>query len=159
VGLQPGDLINRAEFAKEYNANNSRGITRSGADDVVNVFYGADSLYPDRWEKADVLLRYTGDGRRGDQELKYGNGLLQEVLESQNVIRLFQFARPRVWLFRTWARVVGVELGRAPDENGDDRQVFEWLISPCQNEHAEPASEGWQRARSEGLAMLARLRS
>ena len=48
MGLQPGDVINRGEFA---------------------VFYGADPLYPDRWEQADVLLRYTGDGRAGNPGL------------------------------------------------------------------------------------------
>lgn len=152
--MRPGEIVNRLEFARRYRANNSRGITRSGVDDIINVFYGADEVYEDRWKEPRRLMRYAGDGRSGDQELKFGNKLMKEALEANSNIRLFQFQTQGAWLFETWARVVGVNLVTGFGEDGALRQEFEWLISPVIDGVGEPAFHDWRAERDRGLQTL-----
>ena len=76
--------------------------------------------YHDHWDGADLI--YTGRGKRGDQLRSDARNL--DVAENRRPLFVFEAAGSR--LLRFLGRAVNVEerIGRAPDDNGEMRNVL-----------------------------------
>lgn len=97
--LQPGETIERITLHERYGGRAQGGIGPSRRSPNVLLFSdpaaGEPHGYFDGW-RADGYFHYTGEGQRGDQQMKSGNAaILNHDIEGR-AIRLFLGARGRV---------------------------------------------------------------
>jgi hypothetical protein len=78
--LKPGEAIRRVELHRRYGGGDQGGISPSTKTSNVFIFSdpasGAAHGYIDDW-RDDGLFHYTGEGQRGDQQMRAGNTILQ----------------------------------------------------------------------------------
>lgn len=97
--LQPGDVIERKTLQERYGGRTLGGIGTSKRSPNVMLFSDPPAGEPhghiDGW-RADGCFHYTGEGQRGDQQMKSGNAaILSHEIDGRS-IRLFLGTRGRV---------------------------------------------------------------
>jgi hypothetical protein len=91
--LHPGDTIIRKNLHSRFGGRKQGGIGPSSQS--PNVFLFTDPLvgerhgYIDNW-KADGCYHYTGEGQRGDQQMKQGNAAILHHGAQARSLRLFR---------------------------------------------------------------------
>lgn len=94
--LRPGETIERTALQGQYGGRTQGGIGPSRKSPNVFVFSdpvaGEPHGYYDGWQ-ADDCFHYTGEGQRGDQQLKSGNAAILNHLEEGRALRVFEGAR------------------------------------------------------------------
>ncbi len=97
--LQPGDAVERKVLQARYGGRTQGGIGPSRSSPNVLIFSdpaaGEPHGYFDGW-RADGCFHYTGEGQRGDQEMKSGNAAILNHAAAGRTLRLFLGARGRV---------------------------------------------------------------
>ena len=97
--LQPWDQIERVELHTRYGGSKQGGIAPSRTSPNVLIFSeaaaGEQHGYFDGW-RDDGCFHYTGEGQRGDQQMKAGNAAILNHSSSGRTLRLFDGARGRV---------------------------------------------------------------
>jgi hypothetical protein len=97
--LQPGEAIERTMLHERYGGRKQGGIGPSRLSPNVLVFSdpaaGEPHGYFDGW-RTDGCFHYTGEGQRGDQEMKSGNAAILNYETDARALRLFVGARGRV---------------------------------------------------------------
>jgi hypothetical protein len=97
--LQPGDVIERAILHKRYGGREQGAIGPSRSSPNVLLFSDPPAAEPhgcfDGW-KDDGCFHYTGEGQRGDQQMKSGNAAILGHAADGRALRLFAGARGRV---------------------------------------------------------------
>ncbi len=97
--LQPGEMIERAVLRERYGGSPHGGITPSRTSPNVMIFSEAASGeqhgYFEGWRE-DGCFHYTGEGQRGDQQMKGGNAAILRHEGEGRALRLFDGARGRV---------------------------------------------------------------
>lgn len=97
--LEPGQEIERKTLQRRYGGRTQGGIGPSSSSPNVLVFSdpvaGEPHGYFDGW-RADGYFHYTGEGQRGDQQMKSGNRAILRHAEEGRALRLFLGARGRV---------------------------------------------------------------
>ncbi len=97
--LQPGDAVERKTLQARYGGRTQGGIGPSRSSPNVLIFSepaaGEPHGYFDGW-RADGCFHYTGEGQRGDQEMKSGNAAILNHARAGRALRLFLGARGRV---------------------------------------------------------------
>jgi hypothetical protein len=92
-GLKPGVVIRRVDLHERYGGSRQGGISPSRSTPNVLLFSdpksGARHGYTDGWQ-ADGFFHYTGEGQRGDQEVRGGNLAILGAHEKHRAIRLFR---------------------------------------------------------------------
>jgi hypothetical protein len=94
--LKPGDSISRKDLQAEFGGRTQGGIGPSKSTPNVLIFSDAESGeqhgYIDGWQ-GDGCFHYTGEGQRGDQQMKSGNRSILDHAREGRSLRLFQGAR------------------------------------------------------------------
>lgn len=94
--LPPGTEIERAALQAEYGGRTQGGIGPSRKTPNVLLFSdpvaGEPHGFYDGWQ-ADGCFHYTGEGQRGDQQMKSGNAAILNHEEEGRALRLFEGAR------------------------------------------------------------------
>ena len=97
--LLPGETIERAILQERYGGRKQGGIGPSSSSPNVLIFTdpaaGEQHGYFDRW-RDDGCFHYTGEGQRGDQQMKSGNAAILHHRRDGRALRLFSGARGRV---------------------------------------------------------------
>jgi hypothetical protein len=97
--LQPGEVIERMVLHKRYGGSGQGGIAPSRSSPNIMIFSEAASGEPhgyfDGW-RDDGCFHYTGEGQRGDQQMKGGNAAISRHDTVSRALRLFDGARGRV---------------------------------------------------------------
>jgi hypothetical protein len=97
--LQPGEAIERGVLRERYGGSPQGGIAPSRTSPNVMIFSEAASGeqhgYFDGWRE-DGCFHYTGEGQRGDQQMKSGNAAILRHEVEGRALRLFDGARGRV---------------------------------------------------------------
>jgi hypothetical protein len=97
--LQPGEVIERMVLHKRYGGSGQGGIAPSRSSPNIMIFSEAASGEPhgyfDGW-RDDGCFHYTGEGQRGDQQMKGGNAAISRHDTASRALRLFDGARGRV---------------------------------------------------------------
>lgn len=97
--LQPGEVIEREMLHERYGGRLQAGIGPSRSSPNVFLFAGPPPAEPDGsfdgW-RADGCFHFTGEGQRGDQELKSGNAAILKHESEGRALRLFRGTRGRV---------------------------------------------------------------
>lgn len=134
--LQPGEAIERTTLHDRYGGRKQGGIGPSRRSPNVLVFsdpaVGEPHGYVDGW-RADGCFHYTGEGQRGDQQMKSGNAAILNYEVDARALRLFLGARGQV----TYEGEFGLAPDRpfyttdAPETNGGpDRNVIVFRLQP-----------------------------
>jgi len=94
--LAPGTAIERKELQAIYGGRTQGGIGPSRKTPNVLIFSdpvaGEPHGYYDGWDDGQVF-HYTGEGQRGDQQMKSGNASILNHVEERRALRLFDGAR------------------------------------------------------------------
>ncbi len=97
--LNPGEPIERVKLHERYGGRKQGGIGPSRQTPNVFVFTdpasGEQHGYIDSW-RDDGCFHYTGEGQRGDQQMKSGNRAILEHEQEGRSLRLFKGARGTV---------------------------------------------------------------
>jgi hypothetical protein len=94
--LSPGESLERTALQAQYGGRTQGGIGPSRK--TPNVFIFSDPVagephgYYDGWQ-ADGCFHYTGEGQRGDQQLKSGNAAILNHAAEGRSLRVFAGAR------------------------------------------------------------------
>jgi len=94
--LQPGDAVEREILQARYGGRTLGGIGPSRTSPNVLIFSdpatGEQQGHVEGW-RADGCFHYTGEGQRGDQEMKSGNAAILGHAAAGRTLRLFRGAR------------------------------------------------------------------
>ncbi|WP_445152128.1 restriction endonuclease [Baekduia sp. Peel2402] len=94
--LAPGEPIKRTELHAAFGGSSQNGIAPSRQSPNVFIFSdpasGEQHGYFDGWF-SDGCFHYTGEGQRGDQQLKAGNAALLHHAADGRALRVFDGAR------------------------------------------------------------------
>jgi hypothetical protein len=97
--LLPGEVIERTTLQDRYGGRKLGGIRPSSTSPNVLVFSDPPAGEPyghfDGW-RSDGCFHYTGEGQRGDQQMKSGNAAILNHGRDGRALRLFQGAGGRV---------------------------------------------------------------
>ena len=94
--LAPGQQIIRKELQEQFGGRTQGGIGPSRK--TPNVFIFSDPIagephgYFDGWRE-DGAFHYTGEGQRGDQQMKSGNAAILNHAEEGRALRVFMGAK------------------------------------------------------------------
>lgn len=134
--LQPGDVIERTTLQERYGGRRQGAIGPSRTSPTVLLFAepaaGEPHGYFDGW-RADGCFHYTGEGLRGDQQMKSGNAAILNHEADGRVLRLFLGTRGRVTYEGEFelAPDIPYYTTDAPEaNNGPDRNVIVFRLSP-----------------------------
>jgi len=133
--LTPGAQIKRTELHKRYGGRRQGGIAPSNGSPNVLIFTAPSGqqygyLYDGR--QPDGCFHYTGEGQRGDQQLKQGNRALAEHQETNKSVRVFLGASDKV----TYVGQFRLDQNKpfykadAPDVNNEMREVIVFRLRP-----------------------------
>ena len=97
--LRPGETVERKALHTRYGGRKQGGIGPSKSSSNVLLFSdpvaGEPHGYFDGW-RADGFFHYTGEGQRGDQQMKSGNAAILNHEAEHRALRLFIGARGEV---------------------------------------------------------------
>lgn len=134
--LQPGDMIDRVTLQERYGGRKGAGISPSRSSPNVFVFAEPATREPhgycDGW-RADGCFHYTGEGQRGDQQMKAGNVAILNHEADDRALRLFLGAQGRVTYEGRFALPLDTPYYTtdAPEANdGPDRNVIVFRLRP-----------------------------
>jgi hypothetical protein len=145
--LEPNQRILRKVLHQRFGGQQQGGISPSAQTPNIFVFYdpetGEQHGYYDNWQ-ADGCLHYTGEGQRGDQEMKSGNAAIFKHKEDGRSLRVFRGARGTV-TYEGEFELDDIEPFQRTDapETGDGplREVFVFRLRPKDVEPPEPTSK------------------
>jgi hypothetical protein len=144
--LQPGEAIERTTLHDRYGGRKQGGIGPSRISPNVLVFSDPAAGEPqghfDGW-RADGCFHHTGEGQRGDQQMKSGNAAILNYEVDRRALRLFLGARGQV----TYEGQFGLAPDQpfyttdAPETNGGpDRNVIVFRLQPLDIQPRRSAS-------------------
>ncbi len=145
--LKPGQSLLRKTLHQRFGGQWQGGISPSAQSPNVFIFFdpeaGEQHGYYDDWQ-ADGCLHYTGEGQRGDQEMKFGNATIFRHKQDQRALRVFRGARGAVTYEGEFELDDTEPFQRtdAPEtENGPLREVIVFRLRPVDVEPPEPSSK------------------
>lgn len=145
--LRPGQKVLRKTLHQRFGGQWQGGISPSAQTPNVFIFYdpetGEQHGYYDNWQ-ADGCLHYTGEGQRGDQEMKSGNAAIYHHKDDGRSLRVFRGARGTV-AYEGEFELDDVEPFQRTDApetgNGPVREVIVFRLRPINIEPPEPTSK------------------
>ena len=145
--LDSNEQIRRTDLHRRFGGQHQGGISPSAQSPNVFIFYdpeaGEQHGYYDEW-RADGCLHYTGEGQRGDQEMKAGNAMILNHKVQGRALRVFRGARGVVTYEGEFELddAEPIQLADAPEtDDGPLRQVFVFRLRPLDFEPPEPHSK------------------
>jgi hypothetical protein len=134
--LLPGETIERTTLQERYGGRRQGGIGSSSTSPNVLIFSDPVAGEPhghfDGW-RADGCFHYTGEGQRGDQQMKSGNAAIFGHRRDGRALRLFVGARGRVTYegeFELAAERPFYTTDAPEAGNGPDRNVIVFRLRP-----------------------------
>ncbi len=145
--LKPGERVQRTALHREFGGRAQGGIGPSRKTPNVFIFSdpsaGEQHGYYDGWQ-ADGCFHYTGEGQRGDQQMKSGNATILNHNVEGRALRVFDGARGTVTYVGEF-EVDDMEPFYRTDapETGDGpiREVLVFRLRPKNVEPVEPSSK------------------
>jgi|TARA_B100001093_G_scaffold440224_1_gene440617 hypothetical protein len=128
--FNPGQNYKRSELHDEYGGNRRTGISNCPNNDLIFIFTKSKSgqdIYIDEWR--DDYFFYSGGGRVGDMEMTGGNKAIWNHEANNKKIHLLRGTKQSgYWEYVDQLKLVDIHYFRNNDENGDERQVFQFVL-------------------------------
>jgi len=145
--LTPGQTIQRTTLHEKFGGRSQGGIGPSRQTPNIMIFSDPDAGEPhgyyDGWQ-ADGCFHYTGEGQRGDQQMKSGNAAILNHVADGRALRVFEGASGSV----TYEDEFDVDTSEpfyrtdAPETGGGPRrEVIVFRLRPTHIEPREPSSK------------------
>jgi hypothetical protein len=145
--LEPGASVERRALHERFGGRTQGGIGPSRKTPNVLIFSdpetGEQHGYYDGWQ-ADGCFHYTGEGQRGDQQMKSGNAAIVNHVADGRALHVFEGARG----FVTYVDEFEVDTNEpfyrtdAPETgDGPIREVVVFRLRPKHIEPLEPHSK------------------
>ena len=145
--LKPGASIERTALHLKFGGRKQGGIGPSRVSPNVLIFSdptaGERHGYYDGWQ-ADGCFHYTGEGQRGDQEMKSGNACILNHKAEGRALRVFDGARGNVTYVGEFQLDDNEPFYRtdAPETGGGPRrEVIVFRLRPTSITPLEPTSK------------------
>jgi hypothetical protein len=154
--LQPGESIERGVLRERYGGSPQGGIVPSRSSPNVMIFSEAASGeqhgYFDGWRE-DGCFHYTGEGQRGDQQMKAGNAAILRHETEGRALRLFDGARGSVKYvgeFALDAELPSYTTDAPESRTGNARSVIVFRMRPLDT-RASPSTSILDRVAQQGV--------
>lgn len=145
--LKPGETVQRAALHEKFGGRTQGGIGPSRQTPNVLIFSDAAAGerhgYYDGW-LGDGCFHYTGEGQRGDQEMKSGNAAILRHKVEGRALRVFMGARGMVTYLDEFEidEMEPFKRTDAPEtKDGPLREVIVFRLHPKSIEPKEPSSK------------------
>lgn len=145
--LEPGASIERRILHERYGGRTQGGIGPSRQTPNVLIFSdpeaGEQHGYYDGWQ-GDGCFHYTGEGQRGDQQMKSGNAAILNHVAEGRALRVFRGARGVVMYMDEFEVDSGEPFYRTDaheTDGGPRREVIVFRLRPKHIEPPEPSSK------------------
>jgi 5-methylcytosine-specific restriction protein A len=159
-----GQVYRRTSLHDYFSGQQQGGISTPTEHPVILIFTGASGEqygYSDGFQP-DGTFWYTGEGQIGDMTFRGGNRAIRDAGENGKTIHLFEEAQRSHVQYLGQATYLGYHTSRAPDKDGNDRQVivFELALDDGDASGAAPdlrnpaAKDGGAELRKKSLAEL-----
>tara|TARA_Y100000590_G_C15688273_1_gene1002451 strand:+ start:571 stop:2037 length:1467 start_codon:yes stop_codon:yes gene_type:complete len=135
-----GELYKRSELHDKYGGNRQVGIANCPKEKIIFIFSYIkknQDVYVDEW-KGDYFY-YSGEGRIGDMTLTAGNKAIWEHEENGKEIHLFEEVEKNSGYMKYIDQLVLVDINyyRNKDDNGDEREAFQFVLLSTTKETLE----------------------
>ncbi|HTW40727.1 MAG TPA: hypothetical protein VMD79_00240 [Solirubrobacteraceae bacterium] len=154
--LLPGETIERTILQERYGGRRQGGIGPSSSSPNVLIFSDPAAGEPhgcfDGW-RADGCFHYTGEGQRGDQQMKSGNAAILHHRREGRALRLFLGARGRVTYegeFELAAERPFYTTDAPETGNGPVRSVIVFRLQP-RDTRSKPSASQLDRVATPGV--------
>lgn len=139
AGFEKDKFYKRSELHDVYGGNRQRGISNCADNNLLFIFtnpHKGQDVYVDKW-KGDSFY-YSGEGRVGDMTFTGGNLSIKNHVANGKEIHLFEADKNTknrgYWRYVDQVRLVDVNYYRNLDDNGDERQAFQFVLVSALNE-------------------------
>jgi hypothetical protein len=145
--LKPGDLVSRRDLHAHVGGQTQSGISPSSTTPLVLLFSnpvaGEQHGYFDGW-KTDGYFHYSGEGQRGDQEMRRGNKRIRDHHVDGRELHLFiGEGKSRPVRYEGEFEYVDHYDDEAPETGGGPRRrVFMFRLRPLDSRIAPPTVVG-----------------
>lgn len=128
--LEIADTLTYEEVNALFGGNPQSGIRTPVDRDLVAVINKhTDPFYEDKW--IDGILHYTGQGRKGDQELTRANRRLADAAEAGQPVYLLEVFENGTYIFQGEVELCGdVYRERQLDDDNAERNVLMFPLKP-----------------------------
>lgn len=137
-----GETYRRRELHIVYGGQRQGGISTPAGQPIVIIFTGDSGEqydYRDGFTE-DGVFEYTGEGRRGDQQLIKGNAAIANHAATGRDIHLFKCVATGHVQYVGKMVCGGFTTWLAPDVDGATRNVLIFHLVPLPNEEVEPSA-------------------
>jgi len=128
---QPGDILSWAEVQRTHRIRHGVYQRDGRLVSLLTDFGRINPCYPDRHVGDDAgVIEYTGQGRRGDQQLTPANRALLAAIESGHAVPLFNKLAVGRWQHMGYWRVTAARHAFAAAEN---RMLWRFTLKRVQS--------------------------
>ncbi len=139
VNFEKNKFYKRSELHDVYGGNRQRGISNCADNNLLFIFtnpHKGEDVYVDKWEGDSFY--YSGEGRVGDMTFTGGNLSIKNHEANGKEIHLFEADKNTknrgYWRYVDQLRFVELKNYRNLDDNGDERQAFQFVLVSVSNE-------------------------
>ena len=125
VHFERSGVYSWREVFQFHRARNGIYHKRERLISLLTDFGEFNACYPDRFDESAAQIRYTGNGRRGDQGLSPSNRALLAAIETGHRVPLFCKIKVGQWRYEGLWRVIAGEY--VFDENRE-RMIWRFVL-------------------------------
>tara|TARA_B100001123_G_scaffold697_1_gene943 strand:- start:728 stop:3151 length:2424 start_codon:yes stop_codon:yes gene_type:complete len=154
-----GQFYHHDEIWKPLNLGWAGGIRASAKNKLVILFWNARSpnlqrdrddefarvnIYEDHFDSKTGLYHYIGEGQVGDQKLESGSGGNKRIVKAKEIGRTIHLFHQHEYdgkhEYLGEVELVETQTTRQNDIDGNDREVFVFLLKPIEKQPVEKQS-------------------
>jgi len=154
-----GQFYHHDEIWKPLNLGWAGGIRASAKNKIVILFWNAPSpdpqrdrddefarvnIYEDHFDSKTGLYHYIGEGQVGDQKLESGSGGNKRIVKAKEIGRTIHLFHQHEYdgkhEYLGEVELVETQTTRQNDIDGNDREVFVFLLKPVEKQPLEKQS-------------------
>lgn len=125
--IRPGDVVSWNEVSEVHRVQTGIYHRNGRLISLLTDFGRLNPCYPDRQIGMEGTIRYTGNGRRGDQKLDAANRALFDAIETAHAVPLFNKLAVGRWEFVGFFLVLA---GEYVFDEERDRMVWKFTLQP-----------------------------
>ena len=123
-------FTNRIDIWEKFGGQRYKGIWKFPGEDIVNVYSGEDSPYPDFVDAETGMIEYRGQGLSGNQSMTDGNRYLENARISKSAVRFWYQPSKGPITFKTWVVVSDRTTIFENDFEDNSAERILWFLVP-----------------------------
>lgn len=138
-----GNVYKSTEYAEVFKCSYMSGMNYSTkTNTLVLISKQNNGCYNDKWDYNTKILHYTGQGKKGNQELTRANKKLLESKSNDTRVYLFEVYKEHEYVYQGEVELVGLPYQVIEeDEDGIERYVWKFPLKKVDGSFSFPISE------------------